>query len=132
MIQTKSLSYEAIKQSGEMSKSQVMYLSVFADSVEPFTHREATYHVLSIFGKGMPARNSRISELEQMGFLKKYDTVKDDVTGHEVNRWIWTGRKNALICKETFVQCSHCEGKGGRVQRVYIPEGVEPQKDFFA
>lgn len=131
MINPKFASFYDVTLSGYVSDSQAMYLWIFIkDYPRAYSHRKATQEVFLEFGKYFPARNSRISELEQMGFLRKVDTELDELTGFEVTRWAWTGRETALLSKESWVSCPHCEGKGGRVERVYIQEG-QLQGDLF-
>ena len=121
------LSYDQIKKSGYIGKMQSKYLYVFMYAHKrgeaPMTHREATNSIKCIFKINPPDRNGRISELEQMGFLKKHDTVKCENTGKTVNRWVWTGRTQPLPKRRVRKQCTCCEGKGF----VYEDEYYQPQ-----
>ena len=89
--------YEEIKESGYIGKAQAMYMSVFCGSTRlPLTHLQATKLVEKRFFVKMPERNGRVAELEEKGFLEKFDHVVCEFTGKTVNRWQWTGRTNPL------------------------------------
>lgn len=125
------LSFEELKKSGQLGKAQAMYLQIFMECRAALTHKNATWMVNDAFSSKMPARNGRIAELEQLGFLKKHDTVIDRETKKRVNRWIWTGRTTPFESKPEWIECSHCEGKGGRMELIYYapPRTVPP--DLF-
>lgn len=143
------LSYDELKASGQLGKAQAMYLHVFATAegmpiyfepgslnyVRPLgslTHREATKRVEEIFGKKMPARNGRIAELEERGFLMKVGTTIDNWSKKTVNLWIWTGRTTPFEAREEWTPCAHCEGKGGRVVKKYVAPPATIQPDLFS
>ena len=126
-----SESYEKLKQSGDLGRSQAMYLSVFMDHRKPMTHLEATEKVYQTFGVFLPPRNGRLTELQSMGFIEKQDVVFCKETQRSVNRWWWTGRKKPLESKKEWRECNHCKGKGGRVEKVYFEGSDTIQRDLF-
>lgn len=134
-MNTSAKAYDELKSSGELGKSQAMYLVVFMSTGAPLSHLQATHYVEQMFGKKMPARNGRIAELEERGFIRKHDVEECPVTKKSVNRWIWTGRTTPLESKDEWRECRHCEGKGGKVERVYgeppatIPTDMFQRKD---
>ena len=130
--QCSSESYRQLKESGDLGRSQSMYLSVFMDERKPMTHLEATEKVYQIFGVTLPARNGRLAELETMGFVEKQDVVFCTKTRRSVNRWAWTGRTRPLESKTEWRQCQHCEGKGGRLEKVYFEGPKTTPSDLFA
>lgn len=133
MLDTQKLAYDSLRRTGNLAAAQAMYLHVFMSWGGELTHRMATAKVLEEFGKTMPARNSRISELERMGFLRKCDPVWEKGAfgaEHRVTTWIWTGRTTPLPVKSEWVKCQHCEGLGGKVERVYLKEGAEKQGEM--
>ena len=116
-------SYDQIKKSGYIGKQCAKYLYIFMYNKGPLTHREATNIVKCFFKIDPPDRNGRISELEDMGFLKKHDTVTCEYTHKTVNRWVWTGRTEPLPKRAIRKACDCCEGKGF----VYKDEYYQPQ-----
>lgn len=129
--QCSKMSYDDIRRSGYVGRNQARYLSVFVDSIIPMTHREATESVSTFFGVRQPARNGRIAELEQMGFITKHDTTVCAFTHKRVNRWVWTGRTKPLPSRDEWTVCPHCNGEGGYVDRVYYKGAPSPQEDLF-
>lgn len=105
-------SYDEIKKSGYLGKRQAMYLSIFTEISEPLTHRQATACCENTFDIKLPARNGRIAELENMGFIKKIDIVRCAHTHKMVNRWKWTGRMTPKVKSMHLTECPQCCGKG--------------------
>jgi len=120
-----------IKKSGYLGKKQEQYVSVFINSLVPLTHREATNLVEIKFNIKLPERNGRIAELEEMGFLEKVDVVICDFTKKRVNRWRYTGRTDPLDFSMEWRECKHCEGKGGKITKVYHKLYKEEQTKMF-
>lgn len=115
--------YQEIVASGYVGKMQGLFLSVFVDAAEPLTAKQAVLQVVERLGpsknqKWEQHRNShlewtpRLAELEQRGFLRKYDIVVCDITGKRVNRWIYTGRREPLSHTIVEKSCSRCKGTG--------------------
>lgn len=113
-------SYNEIKESGYVGKRQAQYLFIFvSQSPEPLTHRQASDFVNRHFGLNVPQRNGRIAELEQMGFLEKFDTVVCPATLKRVNRWVFSGQRRAKTYYWRKVECKCCKGSGQVFQKVY-------------
>ena len=114
-------SYQEIKDSGYLGKRQAMYLSIFIkEDRRPFTHKEASDQVCLKFGIRVPERNGRIAELEEMGFIEKYDHVRCMITKKLVNRWRWTGRYEPLEKRERSCECDKCGGTGYIMKAFYV------------
>lgn len=109
--------YEDIKRSGYLGHKQALVLSVFAGN--PNTPMKATDVVESLGRTVSETTRTRISELERMGFLRKYDRVVCDLTKKTVNRWIYTGNRKPLSYKKMEVCCIHCKGKGTVIKKIY-------------
>lgn len=130
-------SFEDLKVSGELGRSQAMYFYVFwRAGIEKgdegtMTHRQADDAVLRAFNRKMPARNTRILELEQMGLVERRGTETDQETGKTVNRYIWTGRLTPYEHRMEWQTCRHCQGKGGRLERVYTSAPITIPRDLF-
>lgn len=104
--------YEDIKTTGSLSKRMAMYLSIFVDLYpHPLTAREATGKVKDKFGFIFPVSSytARCSDLEKMGFIKKTDQVKCQISNKIVNRWIYTGRKEPKETQIMSVCCPTCK-----------------------
>ncbi len=118
--------YKEIMASGYVGRIQGLYLSVFVDAGEPLTAKQAVLQVVERMGlsalgkddKWAQHRNShlewtpRLSELEQMGFIQKYDIVECEITGKRVNRWIYTGSRKPLPFHIVDKSCPRCKGHG--------------------
>lgn len=108
--------YQDILESGKIGRLHGMYLSIFSESGKPLTVHQVIERFKLKF-KDSPYKThhgfgSRISELTEIGFLKKYDTVRCEHSNQIVNRWIWTGRKIPKIKSIRRICCPKCEGKG--------------------
>lgn len=109
--------YQEILDSGRLGKIQAIFLSIFSSSGQPLTAAEAVekfkefngsiQRKTSVYGIG-----PRLSELEAMGFLEKFDIVKCHSTNKRVNRWRYTGRKIPKIKSVKRICCPRCDGKG--------------------
>jgi len=124
--------YHEIVESGMVGRLQAMYLSVFVDAYPApqtvnqiidrfaarFHHEPYTTH----HGFG-----SRISELTEMGFLRKVDQVKCEQSQKIVNRWVWTERTAPLASREESVSCEKCCGTGQRVKKIYYDPNAQPE-----
>lgn len=123
-----SMSYDEIKKTGYVGDRQADYLFVFRMLNKPMTHREATDQVFIILGRRQPARNGRIAELEEMGFLIKLDREKmvlDEKTGKMVNQWVFSGRTTPYPARIENVACQCCQGTGYVRKKVYRKEPDE-------
>ncbi len=128
--------YDEIVKSGLVGRLQAMYLSIFV-SVYP---RPLTVHqVIEIFSERFAKEpykthhglGSRITELTQLGFLRKQDRVVCEMSKKQVNRWLWTERRTPLSYKIEWVACRVCDGKGGKLRKVYYDEAATGQGDLF-
>jgi hypothetical protein len=122
--------YDEIKASGYVGERQALVLSVFSqEPIIPLTASQVKIE-LGWDGTQSETTRNRITELEMMGFLRKVGLVEDIKTGKTVNTWIYTGRTKPHESRMEFVECKHCNGKGGKVQKVYhpVPAG---QAEFF-
>lgn len=125
-----SASHEQEEQSGRIGQAQKHFWDIFKE-YGPLTSREAVKLIDTQKGIKYQQRCGRIAELTSMGLLELHDVVTDDTSGKRVNRWRASGRTTPLpmVCK--FVECKHCEGKGGEFKSVYVREGKEQQKEMF-
>ena len=107
--------YDDIKKTGYISDRQAMYLSVFSEAYpDGLTKREASEIVVERFKVGFSkcGFGSRISELENLGFLEKDGYALDPITKKKVNVWRYTQRKDPIILIEVCAECPHCNGRG--------------------
>lgn len=113
-----SASHEQEERSGRIGQAQQDFLDIFRE-FGPLTSRQAIAYVEKYKGRRYQQRCGRIAELTNMGFLELYDVVLDDDSNKRVNRWNATHRTTPLpmVCK--FVECKHCEGRGGVYKSVY-------------
>jgi hypothetical protein len=129
-------SYEEIVESGRLAQLHGMYLSLFSEQLNnPLTVNQVVRLFADKF-KEYPYKThhglgSRISELEQMGFLKKFDLVKCEYTHKTVNRWIYTGRRYKKKKISIKVPCPYCEGKGEVQKEIYVDDEPKEQKELF-
>lgn len=109
--------YEDIKKSGYIGERQSRILAVFAMNPEkPLSATE----VIELLGRTTSeSTRNRITELQKMGFLRKFDRINCPVTNKKVNRWIYTGNRKPKDCVIEEVCCSKCKGKGVVQQKVY-------------
>lgn len=121
--------YHDIVESGFVGERQAQYLSVFVEENRPLTSDEAAELIKKKFGIGISGsgRGSRLSELEEKGFIIKIDKVKSPHTNHQVNRWKWTGRKQPFEKKLVNIKCPYCQGKG-IVQELCFFDPDNPRK----
>lgn len=117
--------YHDILESGKVSRLHGMYLSVFSENNEPLTMNQAIIKFKEKF-KDFPYKThhgmgSRISELTDKGFLKKFDMVRCDLTRKTVNRWIYTGKRESKRKIVVKMVCSHCKGCGS-VDKVFYAD----------
>lgn len=119
-------SYHEIEESGYLSKRRARVLSIFTENpTRLFTATEC----VQMHGRGVSeTTRNRITELEQMGFLEKVDTVECPLTKKTVNRWRWTGRKVPKIWREIKVICRHCEGTGHVYKKEWYDEEPDREK----
>lgn len=111
-------SYDEIVRSGYIGEKQARILEIYTRA--PITPYTAT-QIVKVMGRGVSENvRNRVTELEQMGFLKKHDVVECEFTHRPVNRWIYTGRRRPLEYKDEWATCDRCEGKGGYLKRVYF------------
>ena len=125
-------SYDEIKKSGYVSRHQEMFLSVFCEEGRPLTVSEAIklcYDKFEIKSKSH-GFGSRISELEDFGFLRQAGKVFNPKTNKKVTQWEYTGATKPHESRMEFVECRHCNGKGGKVQKVYRAAPIG-QTDMF-
>jgi len=117
--------YEEIKASGVVGNLQASILSIFAQKpIVPKTCSEIV-HVLGFTVHETHA--PRIKELTDMGFLVKFDKVRDKNSKKLVNRWIYTGRKKPYPKKFIRMCCPKCNGDGWIEKNVYIQDDIPQQ-----
>lgn len=121
-MNTSAISYDRIKKSGYLSEGQAQYFSVFVSSGKPMTHKEVTMEVDYRFNTKHPERNSRPSELEQMGLIEKRGVRVCRITGHIVTQWAWTGRMVPYRKESRWCPCDHCGGIGRVEKTVYVSD----------
>ena len=119
---TSKWAYDEIIENGSLSRSRARYLSVFTESEIPLTAREATRKVEEIFGKKCEVGSCvvRLSELEQMGFLRSVDTVRCSESGKKVTRWEYTGTRVSRQKQLTKIVCPCCKGCGEIKKEIYV------------
>jgi len=122
-----ALALKQMADSKEIGKAQRLYLLIFMETGEAYTHRQVTEQVWLMHQRRMPARNGRIAELESMGFIKKHDTQVDPVTRKLVNRWVWTGRMTAKASQRVWAKCHFCGGHGRVYRRVFTDQGRQQE-----
>lgn len=119
--------WEDINKSEYIGLMHKRYLHVFVQSKVPLTHYQASMLVNAEFKINVPARNGRIAELTQMGYLKKVDQVRCEETNHIVNRWMWTQTREPTVNEDIEIECPHCHGRGKiKTKREHV---IEPQND---
>ena len=110
--------YEEIKESGVIGNLQASVLAIFAQ--DPTVPRTCSEIVLSLGRTVHETYAPRIKELTDMGFLVKFDKVRDKDSKKLVNRWIYTGRKKPYPKKLVKMCCPKCKGEGIIEKEVYI------------
>lgn len=120
-------SYQEILDDGYLGKKQARVLSIFTESYpKPLTATD----VVKLIGRGVSENTrNRITELEQMGFLDKFDIIQCPNTRKKVNRWIFSGRKNPRVKRIVCIDCPRCKGAGEIDIRIYVKE--ESQMEIF-
>lgn len=121
--------YDDIVRSGYLGERQARVLEIFTS--EPLERLTAT-DIVRRLGRGVSeGTRNRVTELEQMGFLKKVGVIKCPVTRRMVNQYLYTGRKKPLEYREEWTECRVCEGKGGKVKRHYFEYAPTVPSDLF-
>ena len=104
--------FKKIRESGYLAKTQAMYLAVFKRSFKPLTHREVQSLVETTFNRKVHIRSGRVAELENMGMIRKFDTIECPITRMKVNRWVSTDRETPKRKIKTRTSCTRCKGSG--------------------
>lgn len=125
---TSMIAFEELKESGDLSRAQAMYVAVIANSENGLTHRQANDAVFQEYGRRLSARNGNFIELIESGFLVVTGQSECEVTKKLVNVYDWTGRTTPLPSRDEWVSCEKCGGKGGHMKKVY---SAQPAGDLF-
>lgn len=117
--------YNEIKKSGYLSEMQAVVLTVFAEAPDSDFSGSMIKRMIGPQKSQSETIRNRITELTDMGFLRKTGKILDIYTKKKVNHWRYTGRTRPLESKMEWAECSHCKGKGGRTEKVYreVPAG---------
>ncbi len=54
----------------------------------------------------------RMTELEALGVVKRWDRRACRITGYSCGTWTLTGKPPVVPPKKHFMKCSNCDGKG--------------------
>jgi hypothetical protein len=115
--------YENIKASGALGTMQwLVYDAIFHHG--PIT-ANALNHLLGRPGQTSFSYHKRLSELRDMGVIKKYGTSTSNDTGQNVYQWVITGALPTKVIKEK-------KGNEGKPTEKQIETTVGLMRKFYA
>lgn len=103
-----------------LARTMKHYLEVFVEENRPLTHVEASALVQAKFGYKPKARNGRIADLTDRGYLEHFDHAISSESKQQVTTWKYTGRTVSKVQVERMVVCP-C-GHGEIPGKVWIEE----------